>query len=70
LPEILTGAVGMITEPEQADEIITSGKADLALLARQMLREPYWALRAADALSGDPPWPIPYGYAVRPRRTK
>ncbi|HEV8145900.1 MAG TPA: NADH:flavin oxidoreductase/NADH oxidase [Bryobacteraceae bacterium] len=68
--DILTGAVGMITEPEQADEIITSGKADLAFLARQMLREPYWALRAADALGGDPPWPVPYGYAVRPRRTK
>jgi len=60
----------MITEPEQANEIVSSGKADLALLARQMLREPYWALRATQVIGGDPAWPVPYGYAVLPRRTK
>ena len=44
--EIATGAVGMITDGKQADEIITSGKADLVLLGRQLLREPYWAHKA------------------------
>jgi 2,4-dienoyl-CoA reductase-like NADH-dependent reductase (Old Yellow Enzyme family) len=62
---VLTGAVGLITAPEQADEIITSGSADLVLLAREMLREPYWPLKAQQALGQDPEWPLPYGYAVR-----
>jgi 2,4-dienoyl-CoA reductase-like NADH-dependent reductase (Old Yellow Enzyme family) len=66
---ILTGAVGLITDPEQADEIITSGSSDLVFVAREMLREPYWALKAQQALGQDPEWPLPYGYAVkRPRR--
>jgi 2,4-dienoyl-CoA reductase-like NADH-dependent reductase (Old Yellow Enzyme family) len=63
---IATGAVGMITEAHQADEIITSGKADLAFLAREMLREPYWALKAEAALGAEPHWPTQYGYAVKP----
>jgi len=58
---ILTGAVGAITEPDQANEILESGKADLTFLARQMLREPYWALRAGAE------WPIQYDYAVKRR---
>jgi 2,4-dienoyl-CoA reductase-like NADH-dependent reductase (Old Yellow Enzyme family) len=58
---MMTGAVGAITEPEQANEILESGKADLAFLARQMLREPYWALRAGVE------WPIQYDYAVKRR---
>jgi len=62
---ILTGAVGLITTPEQANEIITSGAADLVFLAREMLREPYWALKAQQALGQEPGWPLPYGYAVR-----
>jgi 2,4-dienoyl-CoA reductase (NADPH2) len=65
---IATGAVGLITEPEQANEIITSGSADLVFLARQMLREPYWALHAQQALHQDPSWPVQYGYAVRRRK--
>lgn len=65
---ILTGAVGMITEAKQADEIITSGAADLVLIAREMLREPYWALHAQQALAQEPSWPVPYGYAVHRRR--
>jgi len=65
---ILTGAVGMITDPEQADEIITSGAADLVFLAREMLREPYWALKAQQALGQEPDWPVPYGYAIRRTR--
>jgi len=47
---ILTGAVGMITEPHQADAIIREGRADIVLLAREMLRDPYWPLHAAQAL--------------------
>jgi 2,4-dienoyl-CoA reductase (NADPH2) len=65
---ILTGAVGLILEPEQANEIITSGSADVVLLARQMLREPYWALHAQQVLHQDPSWPVQYGYAVRRRK--
>jgi 2,4-dienoyl-CoA reductase-like NADH-dependent reductase (Old Yellow Enzyme family) len=66
---IMTGAVGMITEPKQADAIVTAGDADLVLIGREMLREPYWALRAYQELGGEPPWPISYGYAVK-RRAK
>ncbi len=64
---IPTGAVGVVTEPEQAEEIVSSGKADMVFLARQMLREPYWALRAERTLGGDQEWPVQYGYAVRRR---
>ena len=46
----MTGAVGLITEPQQADEIITGGDADLVFLARELLREPYWALKAQHEL--------------------
>lgn len=65
---IRTAAVGLITEPAQANEIITSGAADLVLLAREMLREPYWALKAQQALNQEPSWPVQYGYAVRRRK--
>lgn len=65
--DIPTGAVGLITEPQHADEIITGGCADLVLLAREMLREPYWPLRAQQELGEEPAWPTPYGYAVRRR---
>jgi 2,4-dienoyl-CoA reductase-like NADH-dependent reductase (Old Yellow Enzyme family) len=47
---IATAAVGLITEPEQADAIIRAGQADVVLLARAMLRDPYWALHAAQTL--------------------
>jgi 2,4-dienoyl-CoA reductase-like NADH-dependent reductase (Old Yellow Enzyme family) len=50
---ILTGGVGLITTAEQAEEIISSGKADIVLLARQMLREPYFAQHAAKKLNVD-----------------
>lgn len=66
---IATGAVGMITEPEHANEIVTSGDADVVFLARELLREPYWALKAQQELGAEPSWPTPYGYAVR-RRAK
>ncbi len=66
---IRTGAVGLITEPRHASEIITAGDADLVFLARELLREPYWALKAQHELEEEPSWPIPYGYAVK-RRAK
>jgi 2,4-dienoyl-CoA reductase-like NADH-dependent reductase (Old Yellow Enzyme family) len=57
---VLTGAVGMITDPAQADQIIRSGQADVVILARQFLREPYWPLLAARALGHDIKWPVQY----------
>jgi 2,4-dienoyl-CoA reductase-like NADH-dependent reductase (Old Yellow Enzyme family) len=64
-----TGAVGMITEVRHANEIIVGGDADLVFLARELLREPYWALKAEQELGAEPTWPISYGYAVK-RRAK
>ena len=63
---VAVGAVGMITEAEQADEIVRSGKADLALLARELLRDPYWPLHAAAKLGVDVAWPPQYDRA-KPR---
>ncbi len=57
---IATGAVGFITTPEQADHIVRTGQADLVLLARQLLRDPYWPLHAAKALRQEFPWPAQY----------
>jgi 2,4-dienoyl-CoA reductase-like NADH-dependent reductase (Old Yellow Enzyme family) len=57
---IATGAVGLITTPQQADEIIRSGQADCVLLAREMLRDPYWPLHAARELGHQPAWPVQY----------
>ena len=48
--QIATAAVGMITEPQQAEAILEKGQADLVLLAREMLRDPYWPRRAAKLL--------------------
>jgi 2,4-dienoyl-CoA reductase-like NADH-dependent reductase (Old Yellow Enzyme family) len=58
--EIATAAVGMITDPAQADQIIRNGEADLVLLAREMLRDPYWPLHAAEALEQSISWPVQY----------
>jgi len=55
-----TGAVGLITTPEQADAIIRDGEADCVLLARQLLRDPYWPMHAAQALGAPLPWPAQY----------
>jgi 2,4-dienoyl-CoA reductase-like NADH-dependent reductase (Old Yellow Enzyme family) len=57
---IATGAVGMITTPQQADEIIRSGQADVVLLAREFLRDPYFPLHAAQALDIQPTPPNQY----------
>ena len=67
--DIRTGAVGLITEPHHADEIITGGDANLIFIAREMLREPYWALKAQQALGEEPAWPVQYGYVLK-RRAK
>ena len=57
---ILTGAVGLITEPAQAEEILQRGQADAIIVARQFLRDPYWPLHAAQALGETPVVPIQY----------
>ena len=69
---ILTGAVGLITDAAQADAIVQAGQADAVLLARQMLRDPYWAMHAGEELRRPMPWPVQYlraapaGRASRP----
>jgi 2,4-dienoyl-CoA reductase-like NADH-dependent reductase (Old Yellow Enzyme family) len=50
----------MITAPAQADQIIRAGQADLVLLGRELLRDPYWPLRAARELGLPTPWPAQY----------
>jgi 2,4-dienoyl-CoA reductase-like NADH-dependent reductase (Old Yellow Enzyme family) len=57
---IATAAVGQITEAKQANEILRNGQADLVLLAREMLRDPYWPLHAAEELGVDVSWPAQY----------
>ena len=57
---IPTISVGMITDPAQADQIIRTGQADAVMLARQLLRDPYWPLHAARALGHDLTWPPQY----------
>jgi len=63
----MTGTVGLITEARHANEIVTEGDADLVFLARELLREPYWALKAQRELGAEAAWPISYGYAVKRR---
>jgi 2,4-dienoyl-CoA reductase-like NADH-dependent reductase (Old Yellow Enzyme family) len=58
--EIMTGAVGLITSPLQADHIIRTEQADLVFLAREMLRDPYWPLRAARELGAAASYPVQY----------
>ena len=58
--EIPAGAVGLITTPQQAEEIVASERADAVLLAREMLRDPYFPLRAARELEQEISWPAQY----------
>ncbi|MGC8529773.1 MAG: NADH:flavin oxidoreductase/NADH oxidase [Leptospirillia bacterium] len=60
---VATLAVGMITDPAQAEHILVTGQADGVALAREMLRDPYWPLHAADRLGVQCPWPAPYARA-------
>jgi 2,4-dienoyl-CoA reductase-like NADH-dependent reductase (Old Yellow Enzyme family) len=59
-----TAAVGLITEPKQADDLVADGSADAVFLAREMLRDPHWPLRAARELGADIPWPEQYQRAA------
>jgi 2,4-dienoyl-CoA reductase-like NADH-dependent reductase (Old Yellow Enzyme family) len=61
---IATAAVGLITDPVQADTIVRSGEADMVFLARQLLRDPYWPLHAAKRLGVAVTWPVQYQRAV------
>ena len=56
----MTGAVGMITSSVQAEHIIGTGQADAVIMARELLRDPYWPLRAARELGQAISWPIQY----------
>lgn len=58
--EIPTGAVGMITAAAQAEHILRTGQADAVLLARELLRKPYWPLEAASELGDLTSWPAQY----------
>jgi 2,4-dienoyl-CoA reductase-like NADH-dependent reductase (Old Yellow Enzyme family) len=53
-------AVGLITEPQQAEKIVSDGEADAVFLARELLRDPHWTQRAAEALGADAYWPDQY----------
>jgi 2,4-dienoyl-CoA reductase-like NADH-dependent reductase (Old Yellow Enzyme family) len=57
---VMTAAVGLITDAAQADGIVASGQADIVLLARQELRDPYWPLHAAAELGAEVEWPVQY----------
>jgi 2,4-dienoyl-CoA reductase-like NADH-dependent reductase (Old Yellow Enzyme family) len=63
---IASATVGLITSPEQADHVIRSGQADVVLLGREMLRNPYWPLHAAQALAQAAAWPLQYLRAAPP----
>ena len=55
-----SGAVGLIRSAYQADQVVRSGQADIVVLARQLLRDPYWPLHAARELGVEVPWPVQY----------
>jgi 2,4-dienoyl-CoA reductase-like NADH-dependent reductase (Old Yellow Enzyme family) len=63
--EIPTAAIGFITEPAQAEHIVRTGQADMVFLARELLRDPYWPLRAARELGARVPYPVQYERAWR-----
>jgi 2,4-dienoyl-CoA reductase-like NADH-dependent reductase (Old Yellow Enzyme family) len=65
---IPTTAVGLITDPQQAEQIVVGERADLVALARQLLREPYWPLRAAEALGAPMQWTMEYRDVTLPPR--
>lgn len=64
---ILTGAVGLINTPQEANSIIEENRADLVFMARQFLRNPYFPLCAASELNVDIPWPVQYERARKKR---
>lgn len=66
---IATGAVGMIAEPADAEAIVAGGRADVVIMARELLRDPYWPIFAAKALGVTPAWPNQYERADGARAT-
>ncbi|MDB5201931.1 MAG: NADH:flavin oxidoreductase/NADH oxidase [Ferruginibacter sp.] len=62
---IATGAVGIITKAEEAEAIVSNGQADLVIMAREFLRDPYFPLHAAKILQAETPWPDQYIRAKR-----
>jgi 2,4-dienoyl-CoA reductase-like NADH-dependent reductase (Old Yellow Enzyme family) len=64
--DVPSAAVGLITSPQQADDVIRSGQADVVLLGREILRDPYWPLHAAQALGHAASWPAQYLRAAPP----
>ncbi|MHB1006709.1 MAG: NADH:flavin oxidoreductase/NADH oxidase [Chloroflexota bacterium] len=62
---VATAAVGLVTRPELAEEIVRNGRSDLVVLGREFLRDPYWPLHAARELGVDIPWPVQYERAKR-----
>ena len=67
---VKTMAVGVIVEGRQAEAILQEGRADLVALGRELMYDPFWTLRAAEALGADPErrlWPLNYGWAIQRR---
>lgn len=64
---VATGTVGLITSPHQAEHALATGQADAVLLARELLRDPYWPLHAAHALGVETSWPAQYLRAAHGR---
>lgn len=63
---IASGAVGLITDPKQAEDVLADGSADVVLLGRELLRDPHWPLRATAELGdGEELWPVQYARAAR-----
>ena len=63
--DIRTGAVGLITDPQQAEDILLNDQADVILMGRELLRNPYWPLSAEQMLEGRPAkWQDQYARAV------
>jgi len=60
---VATGAVGLLTDPHHAEQLLADGSADVVLLARELLRDPHWPLHAASALGDDVAWPVQYDRA-------
>ena len=58
--DIMTGAVGLITQAQQAEEVLANEEADVVLLGRELLRNPYWPVHARAELDGEPTWPDQY----------
>jgi 2,4-dienoyl-CoA reductase-like NADH-dependent reductase (Old Yellow Enzyme family) len=61
---VASGAVGQIADPRQADAIVAEGRADVVLLGKALLRDPYWPVRAAESLGVPAPWPPHYAWAL------